>query len=339
MTRIIVELCQNHNGDRSVFEQQIASAAAHGADIVKMQSIWSDDLTFRERFEMGVRGADGEMRAITRPYAPEKERLVKLDLTLDDHRFFIERCKEYGVIPMTTIFARHRIGEVGALPWPFRIVKVASYDCASQPFLRELAEHFDEFIISTGATYDHEIAATAQLMQRLGKSFSFLHCVTSYPNALEMASLARVQWLRQFTPRVGWSDHTLVARDGIAAAKVAIMLGADYVERHFTVLGAGDSKDGPVSITPELLRELSDFCHRPPKEQLAVVEREIPGWRALVGDAERAMTPTEMLNRDYYRGRFASPRGVTGEWLYNWEERDTTNELEHRDQSKIAARG
>lgn len=324
MTKLIAEVCQNHNGDRGTFEEMVKAAAEAGADIVKMQSIFSQDLTRREEFEEGETLPGGAVKTIKRPYRAEFDRLSKLDLTLDDHRRFIELCKKYGAMPMTTIFARHRIPEIAALPWPVRIVKVASYDCASAPLLRELAHHFDHLIISTGATYDEEIAHTADMLSSLGKKFSFLHCVTSYPNELPSCHLNRIKWLRQFTPETGWSDHTLVVRDGIIAAKAAIYLGADYVERHFTILSADKSKDGPVSITPALLKEMSDFRHLSKEDQRAQLDAEIggkiSGWeKTLCGGATREMTHTELLNRAYYRGRFASPRRGGG-YAYNWEE-------------------
>lgn len=313
MAKLIVEVCQNHNGSRETIRAMVRAAAENGADLVKMQSIWSADLTRRERFEEGT-------GAIKRPYAAELARLSKLDLSLEDHKFFIDACREYRVIPLTTIFARGRIAEVAALPWPGRWIKVASYDCASYPMLRELSKHFDNFIISTGATFDDEIAKTAALMKRLGKHFIFLHCVTSYPNVPEMCNLARMEWLRQFTPEVGWSDHTKVADAGLMAAKTAVMLGADYVERHFTILPADQTKDGPVSLTPALLKELCDFRRLSFAEQRAQIEREIPDWQKLKGTPMRELTPVEILNRDYYRGRFATPDGAGG-WIYNWEEK------------------
>lgn len=324
MTKLIAEVCQNHNGDRGTFEEMVKSAAEAGADIVKMQSIFSEDLTRREEFEEGETLPDGAVKTIKRPYRAEFDRLSKLDLTLDDHRRFIELCVKYGVTPMTTIFARHRIPEIAALPWPVRVVKVASYDCASIPFLRELACHFDHLIISTGATYDDEVRQAAETFSSFGKKFSLLHCVTSYPNEIASCHLNRMGWLRQFTPEVGWSDHTLVARDGIIAAKVAIYLGADYVERHFTTLAADKSKDGPVSITPVLLKEISDFCRLPKTMQCAQLNIEVGAkiseWeKTLCGVATREMTHTELLNRAYYRGRFASPRHGGG-CVYNWEE-------------------
>lgn len=319
MPKIIVELCQNHNGSGDLLRQMIGVAAQNGADIVKMQSIWSSDLTERPQFEEGeVHGRTGIRTAIKRPYAAEAERLSRLDLTLEDHHVFADACREFGVTPMTTIFARHRIREVASVPALRGVVKVASYDCASYPMLRELAEHFEHLIISTGATYDEEIKQTAELMKSLGKRFAFLHCVTNYPNALHDCNLARMEWLRRFTPEVGWSDHTKVQDSGIVAAKAALALGAEYVERHFTILAEDKTKDGPVSVTPEMLKELSDFRNLSCGEQLRELDKRNPGWRIVVGAPERQLGHTELLNRDYYRGRFASPK-KDGEWLYNWE--------------------
>ncbi|MDO8435598.1 MAG: N-acetylneuraminate synthase family protein [bacterium] len=320
MTKIIAEVCQNHNGSRQRLGEMIKAAAESGADMIKMQSIWSTDVTKRERFEDGQVDTSGKQIAIKRPYDAEVERLSKLDLSLDDHQFFIDECTKYGVLPLTAIFARHRIPGVGTLPWPDKWIKVPSYDCASYPMLKELAKYFDNFIISTGATYDEEIEKTAELMKKFGKRFVFLHCVTSYPNTLEMCNLSRMEWLRQFTPEVGWSDHTKIEDNNIIAAKAAIYLGADYVERHFTILPPAETKDGPVSMTPELLKDLVRFRALGKNEQNAELMKLKPDWEIMLGNKTREMTDTELLNRDYYRGRFASPDGKRG-WIYNWEEK------------------
>ncbi len=322
-TKIIAEVCQNHDGSPQTLAAMVKAAAESGADIVKMQSIWSADLTRRERFEEGATDAAGHVTAIKRPYQAEVDRLSKLDLTLDEHRLFIDECAKHGVLPMTAIFARHRIPAVAALPWPQRWIKVPSYDCASRPMLEELAAHFDNFLISTGATTDEEIERTVALMKRLGKHFVLLHCVTSYPNTLEMCNLSRMDWLRSFVPEVGWSDHSKIADNGIVAAKAAIMLGADYIERHFTLLPPTATKDGPVSMTPELLTDLVRFRSLSREAQRAELDRDQPDWQVMLGTPRRAMTHTEALNRDYYRGRFASPDGAGG-WIYNWAESPST---------------
>lgn len=323
MTKIIVEICQNHNGDRKILSEMIHAAKDAGADIVKGQVIFSEDAVPRDRFEEGVVESNGVRKAIKRPYQAEYLRLSGLDLAEDDYRFFVAEANRVGVTPMLTVFSRTRIPLAASLPWKERLVKVASYDCGSRPMIRELMNGFDRLIVSTGATFDEEIADTSKILRESGKPYALLHCVTSYPNTLQMCNLARMEWLKQFAPEVGWSDHTLVERDGVKAAKVAIMLGADYVERHFTILPASGTKDGPVSITPNMVRELVAFARLPREEQTQIVEREIPEWRIVVGHPTREMTYAEMLNRDYYRGRFASKVG--NEWVQNWEEKEVRN--------------
>lgn len=319
MAKIIVEICQNHKGDRAVLAEMIHAAKDAGADIVKGQIIFSEDVVPRERFEEGVLELNGVRKAMKRPYETERGRLAALDLAEDDYHFFVAEANRAGVTPMLTVFSRRRIPLFGRLPWKEKLVKVASYDCGSFPMVRELARESDRLIVSTGASYDEEIAETASILRQEGKPYALLHCVTSYPNTLSMCNLARMEWLRQFAPEVGWSDHTLVERDGIQAAKVAFMLGADYVERHFTIFPAGETKDGPVSITPKMVRELAEFIRFPHEEQKSIVEREVPEWRLMIGYPTREMTHTEMLNRDYYRGRFAS--FVDGAWVNNWEDK------------------
>ena len=321
MARIIVEVCQNHKGDRAILSEMIAAAKDAGADIVKGQVIFSSDLVPRERFESGIVETNGVQKAIQRPFGVEQARLSALDLAEDDYRFFVEECRRVGVAPMLAVFSRSRIPLTASLPWAEgeKMAKVPSYDCASFPMLKELATAFDRLIVSTGATFDDEIRKAAEILRSSRKPYALLHCVTSYPNTLAMANLSRIKWLRQFAPQVGWSDHTLVERDGIQAAKVAIMLGADYIERHFTILPAGDTKDGPVSITPELLRELAHFNRMSRDGQKAAVEKDIPDWRLMLGSQDRPMTWVEMLNRDYYRGRFGSRVGSG--WVQNWDDR------------------
>jgi N,N'-diacetyllegionaminate synthase len=143
--------------------------------------------------------------------------------------------------------------------------------------------------------------------------------VTIYPTPLDELHLRRMEYLRQFTPSVGLSDHTLVRRDGIKASVAAMSLGADIIERHFTVLAEDKTKDGPVSIRPAELKQLVDFSQMGEAELKDYVSREIPEYPQMLGLTQRPLSHVELLNRDYYRGRFASRVG--GEMVYNWEER------------------
>jgi sialic acid synthase SpsE len=318
-TDVIAEFCQNHNGDFDLLARMIDAAAEAGATYGKMQTIFADRIAFRPQFETGVE-EKGVIRAIKRPYADEYARLKGLEISIADTERFVRRCEDAGVIPMTTCFARvdaKPLSEIG-----FRAIKVASYDCASFPLLRELSDLFDEMIVSTGATYDDEIEFAASVLD--GTNFSFLHCVTIYPTPLNELHLSRMKRLRAFSKRVGFSDHSLVARDGLIASKTAIYFGAEIVERHFTLLPAEETRDGPVSINAEQLQELVSFSNLSAEDQKATLDEAAPGWSDIVvGNAERKLSAAELLNRDYYRGRFASPRDESSDgksMIFNWEE-------------------
>lgn len=318
MAKIIAELCQNHNGDFAVLEKMVESVAKTGATHIKIQNIYADNLTFRSQFENGFI-ENGIQKTIKRPYKEEYERLKKLELKTDQIEKFILLSKKYDLVPMTTCFSRDNIKEIKDLG--FETLKVASYDCASFQMLRELKDNFKEIIISTGATYDEEIIKASKILSNF--NFSFLHCITIYPTPLEDLNLSRIKWLKNFTKEVGFSDHTLVKKDGILASKLALAFGAEIIERHYTILEEDKTKDGPVSINQEQLKQLVNFSNLDKNEQFDEINSLNLDLNKIMGSETRNLTHLEILNRDYYRGRFASRRLNNNQpenMIYNWEE-------------------
>lgn len=312
MARVIAELCQNHNGDVGLMKEMVAAAADAGADIVKIQAIFTSELTHRPRFDTD-RDSDGRP-TIVRPFEAERDRLAGLEISYRDMEDFIDACSQARVEPMCTAFTRAQVAELAKLPW--RSVKVASYDCASPPLLTELAAEFDHLYVSTGATTDDEVRAASALLRERDVRFTLLHCVTVYPTPRESLHLNRISWLKTMADEVGFSNHSL-ATEGIAADAAAIAVGAEVVERHFTILDAGATKDGPVSLDPTALGRLCALAHGPMNDVRAFVKEEVADLDVMLGDAERDLSEAELLNRDYYRGRFASKVG--DEFVYNWE--------------------
>ena len=121
----------------------------------------------------------------------------------------------------------------------------------------------------------------------------------------------------RFTKNVGYSDHTKVSDTKLIASKIALALGASCIERHYTVLEKSKTKDGPISIDSKELKELSDFSKLSRKEMIDSIKNEYPEWEKTLGQLKRDLSHEEILNRDYYRGRFAST--LNGKIKYNWE--------------------
>ena len=314
MVKVIAEFCQNHLGNWDILKEMIWKAAEVEADYAKVQSMLAEELTFRERFEEG-KIINDKVEVMKRPYKPEFDRLKPMDLTKELFQKFVDECKSAGIEPLTTIFTKQRIPFISSLG--MKIVKVASYDCGSYPLIRELKDRFKYLYISTGSTFDEEIEKTANILKN--SNFTFLHCVTIYPTPLNVLNLKRMDYLREFTQNVGFSDHSLIKRDIINASIIALALGANVVEKHFTILKSEKTKDGPISVNSNQLKELVEFAKQTPDEIMEYVKKHIADWEISLGEKIRELSHEELLNRDYYRGRFANK--VNGEIIYNWEEK------------------
>jgi N-acetylneuraminate synthase len=84
-----------------------------------------------------------------------------------------------------------------------------------------------------------------------------LHCVSSYPAALEDANVRTVaDMAERFGCPVGLSDHT----PGTAAAVAATALGAAVIEKHFTLARADGGPDAAFSLEPDEFRRLVADC-------------------------------------------------------------------------------
>ncbi|WP_222930176.1 N-acetylneuraminate synthase family protein [Synechococcus sp. M16.1] len=295
------------------------AAAKAGATHVKVQHIFADKLVYRPQFEEDNKAA----RSLFRPWEREFERLKGLELTTRDYERFVGHVRDQlGLIPVTTCFTRDTIPRI--IDEGFREIKVASYDCASYPLIRELADKFDGLIVSTGATFEDELMHTISILKESSKPYSLLHCVTQYPTPMSNSNLSRIKRLQELCSRVGYSDHSNPSNDGTYASKAAIYLGAKIIERHFSILSAEETKDGPVSVGLEETADIINFAKKSTDEQIDELLTGCPEWEQMIGSSERLLSPDELINRSYYRGRFASLRkGYTNHYsevINNWEE-------------------
>lgn len=319
MTKIIVELCQNHNGDLRILDEMVSAAADSGAEIVKIQSMLASELTHRIKFDNGEVDNNGKIKVLKRPYKDEYSRLKKLDLDDKAHIYFIDLCKKYKVKPMTTIFSRSRLKFLEDLN--FQTIKVSSFDCASFKMIEELSlSKFKEIIVSTGCSYDDEIKKTSEILIKKKKNLCLLHCISIYPTPIEQAHLERINYLRKFTKNVGISEHSNSEKDGLKVSIASLLYKPKYIERHFTILDKSKTKDGPVSLNPTELSFLIKISKSPINEIKKYIKENIPEFEKMRGSKMRKLSHAELLNRDYYRGRFAS-LNKDQEFIYNWEER------------------
>ncbi len=275
--KIISELCQNHNGDRDLLERMIKNAAVC-SDIVKIQTIKANTFTYRKEYED------------YRPYESEFVRLKGLELSKIDEEFFISKCKEYGVESMTTIFVpQHapRFNDLG-----YDNIKLSGYSIPAFDYGKKLKNFkFKRLFFSTSSLTLQEIKQTVTNLNTMGIEYYMLQCTCIYPTPLNKLNLQNITYFKEDLgiKNVGLSDHTNPHEDDLLSSKLAIFQGIDALERHFTVLDIDETRDGKVSVTPNMMSEIKRFSKLSKVDQYQEINK---------------FNDLQIFNHDYYRGRF-----------------------------------
>lgn len=298
--KFIAEMCQNHSGSLKVLEKMVREAKNSGATHAKIQAIYVSELNFRSEFE----NPDTESY---RPFERESARLSPLELGAEDEKHFVSLCRDLQIIPMITAFTHS--GAERAKQNGFKSIKIASYDCSSRSLIGTCLKFANELVVSTGATSWQEVEMTARYLSKnknTDQAIGLLHARTLYPCSLDEARLGRIWLLRKFGFPVGFSDHSSPQKDSLLTSKFAIALGIEYLERHFTVMGPEETKDGPVSVNPKQLQELVDFSQSTSKQKLAFVRENLECFLESLRLDALEPSHLEATNASYYRGRFIS---------------------------------
>ncbi len=323
--KMIAEICQNHNGDPGLIKELVCAAKESGATYAKMQTIHSNQLTHRKRFDDGI-FEGSKTKSIKRPYQDELKRLSSLDITDKSIEVFLEACKDNKIEPMTTIFTRDVIKKT--FKQGFKNIKLASFDCISNIMAEEILEYDPILlIVSTGCSYKREIESMVKVLQNARK-YALLHCISIYPTPLYEANLSRLDYLKSLVSSVGLSDHSNYENDGLSILKWSVCKGIDYVERHFTILDKKETKDGVVSLNPEQMKEAVNICKWEDSDKLSFEDKNKDLIPTISGNSNRELSDVELLNRDYYQGRFAS-KSLSNELIFNWDRNFKFDDIKH----------
>lgn len=251
----------NHNGDLDLALQLLRVGAEAGADVVKFQAF---------RTELLV--TDDCPAAAYQNAGSQSDLLRGLELNRADFEALADEAHKLGVGFVATPFDDPSLALVESFDVPFH--KVSSGDINNLAFLERIAACGRPVVLSTGTATLGEVDLAVRALraghdaapERLGTwqgalrdGIVLLHCVTQYPAPDVDSNLRAMQTLRRaFDLPVGYSDHTL----GLAVSIAAVALGAEVIEKHFTLSCEMEGPDHRASIEPDGLRELVDGCRR-----------------------------------------------------------------------------
>jgi len=239
---IIAEAGVNHNGSVETAKKMIEVAASSGADYIKFQTFKTEKLVTasarKAAYQEIQTGAEGSQFGM----------LKKLELDEQAHVVLMEYARKQGIRMISTPFDEESAEFLNQLP--VELFKLGSGDLTNILLLRKLASFGKPVILSTGMADLIEIARALEILDRAGlpkNRITLLHANTDYPTPYTDVNLLAMQSMaREFGVTVGYSDHT----DGIEVPVAAVALGAQVIEKHFTLDRHMEGPDHKASLEP-----------------------------------------------------------------------------------------
>jgi N-acetylneuraminate synthase len=241
---IIAEAGVNHNGSVELARKLITVAKDAGADAVKFQTFHAEEIVTLK-----------SEKAIYQHRAKEKtqyEMLTALELSFDEFRELKKYCDNKDIEFISTPYdckSVEFLNELGVDRF-----KVASADLINKPLIEAIAKTEKQIILAIGMATLGEIERTISLINDFGnEDIILLHCTTSYPTPYEQVNMNVLGTLKKaFGLPVGYSDHTL----GIEIPVMAVSLGAEVIEKHFTLDRTMEGPDHFASLEPDELKKM-----------------------------------------------------------------------------------
>lgn len=272
---IIAEAGVNHNGDIQIAKKLIDAAVDAGVDYVKFQTFKADNLVSKSAKKatyQSVNINDGDDSQYTM--------LKNLELSHEDHLELMSYCSERNINFFSTAFDVEGVKYLNDLGLAF--FKIPSGEITNYPYLKAVALCKKPVIMSTGMCSEKDIENALEVLAKFGLPkgmVSILHCNTEYPTPMKDVNLKAMLSIKEkFQTQVGYSDHTL----GIEVPVAAVALGAQIIEKHFTLDKTLPGPDHVASLEPNELKEMV----------LAIRNIEL----ATSGDGEKVPSESETKN-------------------------------------------
>ncbi|MDW8849237.1 N-acetylneuraminate synthase family protein [Flavobacterium sp. MMLR14_040] len=250
---VIAEIGCNHKGEMSIAKELIKIAKIFGnADAVKFQKRNNKELLTEEQYHAPHPNA---LNSYGDTYGAHRE---FLEFDVNQHRELKEYCEEIGIVYSTSVWDTTSAKEITSLNPEF--IKIPSACNNNFDMLGWLCENYSgEIHISTGMTTKDETDILVNYFTERGrnKDLVLYNCTSGYPVPFEDVCLLDINLLKQKyadkVKHIGFSGHHL----GIAVDIAAYTLGANIIERHYTIDRTWKGTDHAASLEPMGLRKLS----------------------------------------------------------------------------------
>ena len=290
--KIIAEIGTAHAGSLDKARELIDAAAFAGADCVKFQWVYADEILHPDTGFVNLPGG--------------KTRLYDTFKQLECSSDFYEKCLEYshkkGLLFACSPFGTKSFDELVKLNPD--AIKIASPKLNHFPLLQKCADYYQKIpiIISSGVSKLGDIEKAIQIIQNKKESranekvfpdLTLLHCITFYPAPEEQYNVKCVKTLRQiFGIPTGISDHSL---DPVLVPVLTVLMGGSIIEKHITLSKKDSGLDDPVALEPE---QFAVMVHSV-KQALSIQERYKKEGNAVKENLENAAEKEILKQLEY----------------------------------------
>ena len=273
-TLIIAEAGVNHNGSLETAYKLIDVAVDAGVDVVKFQSGKAEKVISKYAPKAEYQ------KNLTGKEESQLEMCQKFDLDYQTHLKLINYCKQKKIRFLSSPFDIDSIDMLHELR--LDVLKIPSGEITNLPYLEKIGALNKSIIMSTGMAELVEVKEALGILVNAGtnkKEVTILHCNTEYPTPYEDVNLNAMLTIRdKLGVKVGYSDHTL----GIEVPIAAVVLGAEVIEKHFTLSKDMLGPDHKASLDPTELKSMV---------------RSIRNVEKVLGNGIKCVSPSEKKNK------------------------------------------
>lgn len=239
-TFIIAEIGINHNGDINIAKKLIDMAVFAGCDAVKFQ---------KRTIEL-VYTPEELARPRENPFGPTNGDLKRgLEFGEKEYQEIGSYCKQKDIIWFVSPWDVKSVDFLERFDVP--CYKIASPSLTDDELLKQIKSKGKPIILSTGMSTVEQIKHAVEVLGE--ENLILLHCTSTYPSKIEELNISVIPWMKKtFDCPVGYSGH----ETGVVQSIIAVLSGANVVERHITLDRAMWGSDQPASLEPNGLNRM-----------------------------------------------------------------------------------
>ena len=230
---IIAEAGTSHQGSLEKGYKLIEKAAWAGADCVKFQVVFADEIIHPLSGKVKLPGGNISLYEKFKEFEKNEDFFFKLK----------QETQKTGLMFLATPFGIKSARMLKNIE--VSAIKIASPEINHYALLEEVSSYNLPLILSGGVSTLSDIEKAVEIT---GRDITFLHAVTAYPAPEEDYNLALLQTLSGvFGFETGVSDHS---KDPLLVPLISAALGGTTLEKHFTLDNSGDGLDDLIALNP-----------------------------------------------------------------------------------------